>query len=79
MRLEGLLHRQGLHLGREGVCGAATLADLAEPGFDPLGERFAGLTLNPFHMLLDTAIGADPESDGALGHGRCRDGTDSVG
>lgn len=78
MLLEGLKLGQRLDLGGKGVRRAAALADPAKTGLDALGERLAGQTLHSLDVLLDTAVGADPESDGALGHGRCRDGTDGV-
>lgn len=79
MLLEGLLSGLGLGLSSEGLSGAAALADPSETGLDPLGERLTGRALHSLHVLLDAAVGADPESDGALGHGRCRDGTVGVG
>jgi len=78
MLLEGLDLGQRLGLGGEGVRGAAALADPAEASLDPLGERLTGQALHSLDVLLDTAVGTDPESDGSLGHGRCRDGTDGV-
>jgi hypothetical protein len=66
MVAEGLLGDEGA--GLKGFGGAPALLHRPQLGFNPFREGQTTLACYALHEFLHTAIGADAESDGLLGH-----------